>query len=94
MAFQWQDGREMAMLDGQEMRDLIKWSKTQDKTQDALTGTRAVRVYTLDGIKDGEADFSGDGPVPVYTLDGTVRIRVPRPVASRKTLDGDCIYTC
>jgi len=47
------------MLTGQEMRDLIEWSKTQVKTQDALTGRHAVRVYTLDGIKDGEADFDG-----------------------------------
>ena len=82
------------MLSEKEMRDLIQWSKTQDKTQDSLKGRHAVRVYTLDGIKDGEANFDGDGPVPVYTLDGTVRIRVPRPVASRKTLEGDCIYTC
>jgi hypothetical protein len=59
-----------------------------------LHGTHAVRVYTLDGIKEGEADFDGTGPVRVYTLDGTVLIRVPRPVASRKTLDGDLIYTC
>ena len=59
-----------------------------------MNGIHAVRVYTLDGIKDGLADFDGTGPVRVYTLDGTISIRVPRPVASRKTLDGDLIYTC
>jgi len=59
-----------------------------------LTGIHAVRVYTLDGIKDGEADFHGDGPVRVYTLDGTVRVRVPRGVASSKVQAQDCIYTC
>jgi hypothetical protein len=82
------------MLTGQEMRDLIQWSKTQVKTQDAMTGLHAVRVYTLDGIKDGQADFDGTGPVPVYTLDGTVRVRVPRLVAKSKIESGDCIYTC
>jgi len=61
---------------------------------DALTGKRAVRVYTLDGIKDGEADFDGTGPVHVRTLDGTVSVFVPRPVASRKVTDGDVIFTC
>jgi hypothetical protein len=59
-----------------------------------LTGKHAVRVYTLDGIKDGEADFDGTGHVRVWTLDGTVSVRVPRPVASRKTLEGDVIFTC
>lgn len=62
--------------------------------QDNLTGRHAVRVYTLDGIKDGQADFDGTGPVPVYTLDGTVRIRVPRGVASSKVKAEDVIYAC
>ena len=59
-----------------------------------LSGKHAVRVYTLDGIKDGEADFDGTGPVHVRTLDGTVGVRVPRPVAYRKTRDGEEIYAC
>ena len=59
-----------------------------------MNGIHAVRVYTLDGIKDGLADFDGTGPVRVYTLDGTVSIRVPRPVASRKVQAQDYIYTC
>lgn len=62
--------------------------------QEILTGRHAVQVYTLDGIKDGHADFDGTGPVPVYTLDGTVRIRVPRGVASSKIKAEDVIYTC
>jgi hypothetical protein len=60
----------------------------------ALTGLHAVRVYTLDGIKDGEADFDGTGPVRVRTLDGTVSVQVPRKIATCKTLEGDVIYTC
>lgn len=59
-----------------------------------LDGTHAVRVYTLDGIKEGEADFDGTGPVRVYTLDGTLSVRVPRPVASCKVQAQDYIYTC
>lgn len=59
-----------------------------------LEDLHAVRVYTLDGIKDGTVRFNGDGPADVQTLDGTVRIRVPRLVARRKLEDGDVIYTC
>jgi hypothetical protein len=72
-----------------ELEDLINAT-----SGDALTGTYAVRVYTLDGIKDGQADFNGTGPVRVRTLDGTVSVQVPRKIASRKTLEGDVIYTC
>jgi len=68
--------------------------ETQVKTQDAITGRHAVRVYTLDGIKDGTVRFNGDGPAEVETLDGTVRVRVPRLVAKSKLDSGDCIYTC
>jgi hypothetical protein len=54
----------------------------------------AIKVYTLDGIKDGTVRFNGDGPAEVETLDGTVRVRVPRLVAKSKLESGDCIYTC
>ena len=60
----------------------------------ATEDLQAVRVYTLDGIKDGTAYFSGDGPAAVRTLDGTVSVRVPRLVAVRKLESGDVIYTC
>ena len=54
----------------------------------------AIKVYTLDGIKDGTVRFDGDGPAEVEKLDGTVRDRVPRLVAKSKIENGDCIYTC
>lgn len=60
----------------------------------ALEDLHAVRVYTLDGIKDGKADFDGTGPVPVYTLDGTVRIRVKRTWALYKMETGQDFYAC
>lgn len=62
--------------------------------QDTLTGRHAVRVYTLDGIKDGHADFDGNGPVRVHTLDGTVRIIIPRMLAVRKINAKAVIYSC
>lgn len=71
---------------------------TEDLQADSMgncrTGTQAVRVYTLDGIKDGTVRFNGDGPATVRTLDGTVSVRVPRLVALRKLEGGDVIYTC
>lgn len=54
----------------------------------------AVRVYTLDGVKDGTVRFNGDSPATVRTLDGTISVRVPRLVALRKLESGDVIYTC
>lgn len=54
----------------------------------------SIKVYTLDGIKDGTVQFNGDGPATVKTLDGTVSVRVPRLVALSKLESGDCIYTC
>lgn len=39
-------------------------------------------------------NLTGRHAVRVYTLDGTVRIRVPRGVALRKLEDGDVIYAC
>lgn len=58
------------------------------------TGTHAVRVYTLDGLKDGTCHVPEDGNATVRTLDGTVSMQVRRTWATYKLETGQDFQSC
>ena len=76
------------------MQDLETLILEADATKADWTGTHAVRVYTLDGIKDGTCRVSGDGDATVRTLDGTVSMRVRRTWAIYKLETGQDFQSC